>query len=171
MPFGINAFGCVAITESSGLVVGGAYFPDDNVTSDVFLFTRESQTLARIGRMEQPTRGKECAKAKLSTGKSVVLCTLGIIEGLWEETGETYVYDISARKFERMAEWDFPNDLIGLEATRAHVIGEDMLLQTADGTFLFRDDETSPDTSSHWFKVGDWAAGFSAPFNLRFVIP
>ena len=145
MPFGSNAFGCVAFSSSSGLMVGGAYYTTNTATNAVYLFTKESATLTKISTMEAATKGKECAKLKLSTGKSAILCTVGIKAGERVETGETYRYVISAETFERKSEWDFPNNLIS-GATRAHVIGDTMLLQTALGMFWFKDNETSTET-------------------------
>ena len=114
--------------------------------------------------------GEKCQKIKLSSGNTVVLFTLGIKVGNFQETGETYVYDISAGTFERKSLWDFPNALI-TGTTQSHAIDNRMVLRTARGTFLFKDNETSTDTSSHWFKIDDWGFGQSAPFNLRYVIP
>ena len=80
------------------------------------------------------------------------------------------MYDIMAETFDRKAEWDFPNSLV-TGGYRSHSIDNRMLVQTPSGMFLFKDNETSTETSSKWFKIGDWDLGYSAPFNLRYVVP
>ena len=171
MPLAMDMFACVAITSSSGLLVGGHIHAWVSVVDTVFLFSWESRTITQqTFTLDAQTKGKQCQKIELSTGKSVVLCTLGIKVGDYHETGETYVYDILAKTFERESEWDFPTSLITGTA-QTHSIGNRMLLGTSQGMFLFKDNETSTETSSHWFKVGDWGLGQSASFNLRYIIP
>ena len=169
MPYAMDAFGCSTVTPSSGIIVGG-HRHDMGVISTIYLFTSESQTLTKISALERNTKEKTCKKLKLSTGRPVVLCTLGIMSGNSVATGETYVYDIMAETFERKAEWDFPNSLV-TGGYRSHSIDNRMLVQTPSGMFLFKDNETSTDTSSKLFKIGDWDLGYSAPFNLRYVVP
>ena len=171
MPHQMDELACVAISPYSGILVGG-HLHDLAIVSDrAYLFTWESRTITQLSTtMDESTKGKKCQKIKLSSGNTVVLFTLGIKVGNFQETGETYEYDISAGTFERKSLWDFPNTLI-TGTTQSHAIDNRMVLRTARGTFLFKDNETSTDTSSHWFKIDDWGFGQSAPFNLRYVIP
>lgn len=169
MPYAIDNFGCVAISPFSGILVGGHRLNVGSINA-VYLFTWESQTLTQISLLDESTRGKVCQRHILTTGESIVLCTLGIKSGQSVHTGETYVYDIAAKTFERMPEWDFPNTLVGNQP-RAHTIDNKMLVQTPFGMYMFKDNDISADTSSHWFKIGDWEMGFSAPFNLKYIDP
>ena len=168
----MQGFGCASAGDDLGLIVGGNQFGNGN-TKNVYLFSASHGSLRHISSLKDLTIAIVCSRILLSepVGKDVVLCTGGRL-GDHTPLGKTYVYDIATTVFERRAIWDYPVGNLGFAAFGHVTHDKKMMVQSASGVYLFKDDKFSQITSSHWHKMDvEVPIGFSAPFNIRYVGP